>query len=130
MVLRVQRQDKPLACLVVSCPAFQCTAPCGVQGASSSLLRESGGPRLSRRRSTVCWHWQGWRTFGAGYVHDALGGRIGYGALDSFALRMTNGDWRDSAGATQTLVLNQEVASAVVVSGWSRADKVRATQGP
>jgi len=43
---------------------------------------------------------------------------------------MTNGDWRDSAGATQTLVLNQEVASAVVVSGWSRADKVRARQGP
>lgn len=72
--------------------------------------------------------WQGWRTFGAGYVHDALGGRIGYGALDSFALRMTNGDWRDSAGATQTLVLNQEVASAVVVSGWSRADKASKTR--
>mmetsp|Transcript_34697 Transcript_34697/g.66267 ORF Transcript_34697/g.66267 Transcript_34697/m.66267 type:complete len:1019 (-) Transcript_34697:294-3350(-) len=66
----------------------------------------------------------GWRPFGSGYEHDAMGGRIGYGAADSYALRMSNLDWRDSSGATQTVVLDQENPSAVVVSGWSKAEKV------
>jgi len=67
---------------------------------------------------------QGWRPYGSGYVHDAEGGRIGYGSLDSYSLKMTNSDWRDSRGATQMITLDQETPSAVVVSGWSKAEKV------
>ena len=66
----------------------------------------------------------GWKSYGEGYIHDAGTGRIGYGSADSYALRMMNHDWRDSRGATQLVVLNQQHPTAVVVSGWSRAEKV------
>ena len=69
----------------------------------------------------------GWKSYGDGYVHDAGAGRIGYGSADSYALRMSNHDWRDSRGATQQVVLNQQQPTAVVVSGWSRAEKVSGT---
>lgn len=65
-----------------------------------------------------------WRSYGSGYLHDATGGRISYGSTDSYGLRFTNTDWNDSRGATQEVLLDQQTAAAVVVSGWSKAEKV------
>jgi len=67
---------------------------------------------------------QSWRPFGAGYVHDQQGGRISLGNTDSYALKLVNVDWKESKGATQTVVLDQTEPNAIVVSGWSRAEKV------
>ena len=47
----------------------------------------------------------GWRPFGNGFTLDPIGGRIGYGSEDAYALKMSNLDWRDSAGATQVTTL-------------------------
>eukprot|EP00957_Ditylum_brightwellii_P032368 2452062-Ditylum_brightwellii.AAC.1 len=69
----------------------------------------------------------GWKVFSSGYVHESGSGRIGYGSIDTFAIKMHNTDWRDLRGALQQVVLNQMTATAVVVSGWSKAEKVSGT---
>lgn len=62
-----------------------------------------------------------WRPFGGGYVHDPSGGRISYGSEDAYAVRMHNAEWKESRGAMQSVILDQDEPAAVVISGWSKA---------
>jgi hypothetical protein len=63
----------------------------------------------------------GWRPFGGGYIHDPSGGRISFGSTDAYAVRMHNTEWKESRGAMQLVILDQDEPAAVVVSGWSKS---------
>jgi len=72
---------------------------------------------------------QGWKPFERGYQVDFHGGRASAEGTPprqsgNQAIRVTNTDWRQSSGATRQVVLNQDRPGAVVVSGWSKAEKV------
>eukprot|EP00899_Mesostigma_viride_P005769 jgi/Mesvir1/15193/Mv06430-RA.1 len=68
---------------------------------------------------------QSWKPYGLGYIHDHGHGRMqSVDHTDAYCVHMLNADTRDARGATQQVVLDQPVPSAVVVSGWSRAEKV------
>ena len=66
----------------------------------------------------------GWAPFGEGYELDAAGGRLSEASTDGWGLRMASADGRGERGAVQTVVVEQAAASALVVSGWSRAELV------
>ena len=59
-----------------------------------------------------------------GYVVDFGGGKKGGTSIDTFAIKMKSSDWRRTHAAYQEVYLQQEKPEAVVVSGWSKAEKV------
>ncbi|KAK3281867.1 hypothetical protein CYMTET_10367 [Cymbomonas tetramitiformis] len=101
--------------------ALLCGASPRRSSCAGSSVRHDGADEVGGVSSSAA---HGWKPYASGYLHDASGGRIGYGSVDSFAIKMANSDWRDARGATQQVMLNQESPSAVVVSGWSKAEKV------
>ena len=72
----------------------------------------------------------GWKAFGDGYTVDMAGGKKAgvSDTFDTFAITMSSNDWRRTHAAYQEVWLNQEKPEAVVVSGWSRAEKVSGSQ--
>ena len=66
----------------------------------------------------------GWKAFMDGYVVDFGGGKKGGTSIDTFAIKMKSSDWRRTHAAYQEVYLQQEKPEAVVVSGWSKAEKV------
>ena len=65
-----------------------------------------------------------WKPHKGGYALDDAGGRISVAATDSFALKAANEEYQQASGGSQVVTLEQTVPSAVIVSGWSKADKV------
>mmetsp|Transcript_33240 Transcript_33240/g.105976 ORF Transcript_33240/g.105976 Transcript_33240/m.105976 type:complete len:263 (+) Transcript_33240:56-844(+) len=71
------------------------------------------------------WPLADWKPYGTGwYTHDTRGGRMSVGEQQASSMKVHNADWRDSSGALQEILLNQHNPAAVVISGWSKADKV------
>ena len=68
----------------------------------------------------------GWKAFLDGYTVDFAGGKQSSRdqSSDTFAIKMSSLDWRRTHAAYQEVWLHQEKPEAVVVSGWSKAEKV------
>jgi hypothetical protein len=68
-------------------------------------------------------HADGWRAYGAGYTIDAS---VSHSGIKS--LRVSTSDKVTTAGAVQTITLNQTTAAPILISAWSRQQDVDSGQ--